>query len=224
MSYQPPSSFDGSPNYAQQWAVSYPSIFPQGFAPNAEYATSDQPPPNNSAPTFDLNESRVNANSRIPGPQSHNGPESYFPHSYPFMDPMDSSQFPPVPFPPLPMPPFGIHPVPIASETSDPRSGLPNTHVHASLPPARRSETGMRATSSQSDSNREEGEISDRDGEVSVLHNKDAHISTHVRPTRVRERSSELEEGETSSSGADVSSRRSGSRTVPTYPLFINLY
>ncbi|KXG49898.1 uncharacterized protein PGRI_058660 [Penicillium griseofulvum] len=185
----PPPSYGGHPNYAQQWPPAYPSMIPPNFPINSDYSRMSQPSATNPGPTFDYNMASVNANSRIAG-SSGPGNSAFIPPQFPFFNHFDTSQFP-SPFPPMPFPPIGYPPlptgssnVPITYQAMDGRGSnqLSTPAVHPNDIPA------------HADNHREEGEVSEESDERSL------------QPARKATRQyMDLEEGETMSSSAQSS-------------------
>jgi hypothetical protein len=203
----PPPSYGGHPNYAQQWPPAYPSIIPPNFPVNSDYSHMSQPSATNPAPTFDYNLASVNANSRIAG-SSGPGNSAFIPPQFPFFNHFDASQFPP-PFPPMPFPPMGYPPLPTGSSnvpiTYQAMDGRSSNQV--STPAVHPKDIPTHA-----DNHREEGEVSEESDERSL----------QPAPKATRQYM-DLEEGETMSSSAQ-SARSSGSRITPPSPCLIVFY
>ncbi|KAJ5198991.1 hypothetical protein N7472_004195 [Penicillium cf. griseofulvum] len=182
----PPPSYGGHPNYAQQWPPAYPSMIPPNFPVNSNYSHMSQPSATNPGSTFDYNMAGVNGNSRI-ADSSGPGNSAFIPPQFPFFNHFDASQFPP-PFPPMPFAPMGYPPMPTGSSNApisyqgmDGRGSnqLSTPAVHPKDIPA------------HADNHREEGEVSEESDDRSL------------QPARQATRQYiDLEEGETMSSSA----------------------
>lgn len=177
--YPPTPSFGGPFSYSQQWqpppppASSMPSLHPHNFSVHPEYPTPSSQQPRTSAGSSSEfnNTANFNTNTRIPGLGGH-GPLPP-PPPFPFMNQFHNSQLPPPPFPPIPIPPMGYPPIPspaahLHSQT-DFHNQLP---VRSQAPPnnvmGNQLEVQNVTTSRLGDNiDREEGELSDRDGRVS---------------------------------------------------------
>ncbi|KAJ5619351.1 hypothetical protein N7510_003335 [Penicillium lagena] len=205
MSNQPPPSYNGTANYAPEWASSYPAMIPPDFTLNSEYTPSSQPPVPHHGYPFDYNLHSVNANAQMATP----GASGQFIPPFPSMPPFDASQFPP--FPPLPLPPPGSSPFPMPTGSSVLQYALPTQSTENAPSKSKGLSGGPRATSTHFDPNREEGEVSERE------HDRPSRFVASGKQTRCGQlssgrRASDREEGEASSSD---SSRSSGSPYNP---------
>ncbi|KAJ5833402.1 hypothetical protein N7474_001713 [Penicillium riverlandense] len=208
MSNQPPPSYNGTANYAPEWASSYPVMVPPDLTLNSEYTPSSQPPvPHNGYP-LDYNLHNVNANARI----APHGASGQFLPPFPFMPPFDASQVPP--FPPLPIPPAGFSPFPVPTGSSTPQYALPSQSTENASSQSAGLPGGARATSTHLDSNREEGEVSEREHErpSGSYHPVPSGERTRWGQLSAERRVPDREEGEAFSSD---SSRSSGSPYNP---------
>lgn len=207
MSNQPPPSYNGTANYAPEWASSYPAMIPPDFTVNSEYTPSSRPPVSHHGYPLDYNLHSVNANAQI---APHGASGQFFP-PFPFMPPFDASQLPP--FPPLPLPPAGFSPFPMPTGSSVPQYALRSQSTENAPSQSTGLPGGARATSTQFDPNREEGEVSEREHEKLSRSNRLVTSGERTRRGQLssERRVSDREEGEASSSD---SSRSSGSRTA----------
>lgn len=207
MSHQPPPSYNGTANYASEWAPSYPAMIPPDFTVNSEYTPSSQPPVPRHGYPLDYNLHSVNANAQI---APHGASGQFFP-PFPSMPPFDASQLPP--FPSLPLAPAGSSPLPMPTGSSVPQYALPSQSTEIAPSQSRGLPGGARATSTYFDPNREEGEVSEREHKKSSRSNRPVASGQRTRRGQpsAEPRVSDREEGEASST---KSSRSSGSRTV----------
>ncbi|KAL2002863.1 hypothetical protein VTN02DRAFT_5700 [Thermoascus thermophilus] len=177
--YPPTPSFGGPFSYSQQWqlppppASSMPPLHPHNFSVHPDYPTASSQQPRASAGSSSEfnNTANFNTNTRIPGLGGH-GP-LLPPPPFPFMNQFHNSQLPPPPFPPIPIPPMGYPPIPspaahLHSQT-DFHNQLP---VRSQAPPNSVMGNELAAqnvTTPRLGDNidREEGELSDRDGRAS---------------------------------------------------------
>ncbi|KAL5359389.1 hypothetical protein BJX96DRAFT_57114 [Aspergillus floccosus] len=221
-----PPSFGSHPSNATQWlpsGLSHNTPFPQN--PSHNY----QPPPNGATNSFEHNNNAVNfnANTRIPGLGAAGSLPP--PPPFPFFSP---TQFPPVPFPGAQIPPPNYPTMPLPPATMLPLSGHASTTAsqqHMGIKHNAQPEPSSRIVD---DMDREEGELTDKEGGNVPLPHEPASGSRqpplnglgqnrsvpHVRSCR---KSSELEEGEASPVRSRSSSRESGSPYNP--PLSIDV-
>ncbi|KAE8411328.1 hypothetical protein BDV36DRAFT_301930 [Aspergillus pseudocaelatus] len=202
---------------------------------------------------LDYNDVNFTANSHLPGLGASGPAGSLPPPPFPFMGNFAHSQFPPPPFPPIQMPPLRYPPMPVSTA---PLNTPPSRPLTSDVQPNSGSVTNNHpqfTTSSapKEDLEREEGELTDREGECSQqgidsrhstsppssrrgpqqntnLHTvngkgdwpNETHCNGHV-PKGSRCVSSEVEEGEASSTRSRSFSRDSGSPYNP--PMSVNV-
>ncbi|KAJ5134183.1 hypothetical protein N7526_005548 [Penicillium atrosanguineum] len=209
MSNQPPPAFGGHPNYAAQWPPTFPSLIPPSYPPTSEYASAAQPSPANPGQSYDFNITALNGNSQLPGPP----PGFFFPPHFPLMGQFDPSQLPPSAFPPMPMPNFGYPPMPFAPPGSSNHAPGSFNELTNGLAQTSVSRPQARQASNTADSNREEGEVSEggRSFRTKKLSETVKQAGLNVPASRY----SDLEEGETVSSGSRSSSRSSSPYNPP---------
>lgn len=211
MSDQPPPSFSGHPNYAQQWPPAYSSMLPPNFLMPLEHSSLNPEPPSNHETPLKYNMANVNANSQIPGLGGPANSAAFFPPQFPFFNQFDPSQFPP-PFPPMPFAPMDYSQAPPPTGSSN-NGFLEQTpfprQSQQSLTPAARLKPRSRAIPIRAERNCKEGEVSEAKDESSV------------QPTRRTIRQySDLEEGETVSSSGRSARRSTSSRMNPNLFFF----
>ncbi|GLA39887.1 hypothetical protein AnigIFM63309_007491 [Aspergillus niger] len=170
--YPPTPSFVG-PNYTPQWPPSDPSsstAMPSLFPPNLGFGQNPSPIPQHAQDgttrAFDYNPDSYNANTRLPGlgVPSAAGP-LVPPPPFTFMPPFPSTQFPHPPFPPLQMPPlrYPSIPVPPVHGYEPVRHATSDYHMNNSIPTPPGPQPAAAAVNSESDPDREEGELTDRE-------------------------------------------------------------
>lgn len=154
------------------------------------------------------------ANSRIPAPGGQVTPGLFFPPDFPFMGShFDPSQPQFTPFPPVPMPPFGFPALMAPSGSSNLPTAPPNLYAAAETNQLSASQLQPRGDSHKTDSNREEGEVSECESAPDST-KKDARDPKQAGPERrPAARQLELNQGENVFSPSRSSSRSSGSRT-----------
>ncbi|KAJ5381658.1 uncharacterized protein N7496_004086 [Penicillium cataractarum] len=207
MSNQPPPPFGGHQSYAQQWPLPFPSMIPPNFAPNSESQATGPPPLLDPSQAFEYNLGIANANSRQPAQGNSGDPSIFLPPQFPFMGQMDLSQFVP-PFPQMPLPPFGFPPMPAPPGSSSIPPVSMNSHG-AVATNASSSQSRVGDVESPSDSNREEGEVSE--GEIRQPVNGTKTRASHASAAQP----GSLEEGETFSSPSSASTRSSSPYNPP---------
>ncbi|KAJ5723858.1 hypothetical protein N7488_001893 [Penicillium malachiteum] len=210
MSNQPPPPYGGHPNYAQQWPPSYPMGIPPPFLPNSEYSGAGQTAPPNPTQNLDPNLASFYANSQLSVAPNQVHPGFFFPPQLPYANQFNLPQlqaptFAPIPgqgYPPMPGPPgsFISPPVPTGSY------GVNTTESVKLQQP-----TGGAALG---DHSREEGEVSDDENEPAPSQ-KTMKASKASKLGQRSRQHSELEEGETMSSGSPSSSRSSSPYNPP---------
>ncbi|KAJ1710801.1 hypothetical protein NYO67_7006 [Aspergillus flavus] len=198
---------------------------------------------------LDYNDANFTANSHLPGLGAPGPAGSLPPPPFPFMGNFAHSQFPPPPFPPMQMPPLRYPPMPVSTA---PINTPPSRPLTGDIQPNSGSVTNnhpqfMTSSASKEDLEREEGELTDREEEVSqhkiepsppsgrrglqqktnlqMVNGKGGrankkHCNGHV-PKDSRCVSSEVEEGEASSTSSRSFSRDSGSPYNP--PMSVNV-
>ncbi|PYI02410.1 hypothetical protein BO78DRAFT_325145 [Aspergillus sclerotiicarbonarius CBS 121057] len=166
--YPPTPSFVG-PNYTPQWPPSNPSpstAMPSLFPPNLGFGQNPSPvpqhPQDGPGRPFDYNTDSYGGNSHLPGLGGPGAAGPLPPPPFAFMGPFASAQFPPPPFPPLQMPPlrYPSIPVPSAPIYEPARHAAGDYQMDHSVPPVPQAAA---AANSESDPDREEGELTDRE-------------------------------------------------------------
>ncbi|OGM46441.1 hypothetical protein ABOM_004835 [Aspergillus bombycis] len=201
---------------------------------------------------LDYNDVNFAANS-LPGLGASGPSGSLPPPPFPFMGNFAHSQFPPPPFPPMQMPPLRYPPMPVSTAPINTPPGRPLT---SDFQPNSGSVTNnhpqvMTSSAPKEDLEREEGELTDREGDCSQQGIESRHSTSppsskpgprqsttlqmvngkgdwanktncngHV-PKGSRCVSSEVEEGEASSTSSNSFSRDSGSPYNP--PMSVNV-
>ena len=169
--YPPTPSFVG-PNYTPQWPPSNPppsTAMPSLYPPNLGFSQNPSPipqhPQDGLSHPFDYNTDSYNGNSHLPGLGGPGAAGPLPPPPFAFMGPFGSTQFPPPPFPPLQMPPLRYPSIPVPSapiyEPARHAAGDYQMDHTVPTPPVPRLAT---AGNSESDPDREEGELTDREG------------------------------------------------------------
>ncbi|KAE8152007.1 hypothetical protein BDV25DRAFT_151752 [Aspergillus avenaceus] len=203
MSNPPPtSSFGGLSSYAHQWPSSnpapsgpMPSLLPPNLPFNQSQSPAFQQPQQGSAQyPFDYNEVNFNAQSHLPGLGAPIPTGSLPPPPFPFMGPFPHPQFPPPPFPQMHIPPLRYPPLPVpsASINTPPSHPLPsetnpqsNTGLATNANPQ-----PVNSTTSPQDMDREEGELTDREGTSSQQGFGPRHATSPARSSYVPPRTS----------------------------------
>ena len=248
MTYQTPTSSLGRPsNYTQQWpsnpstSNSLPPSLPHPFPFNQNQMPAYQQSHDGARYSLDYNDVNFAANS-LPGLGASGPAGSLPPPPFPFMGNFAHSQFHPPPFPPMQMPPLRYPPMPVSTA---PINTPPSRPLTSEFQPNSGSVTNnhpqfMTSSAPEEDLEREEGELTDREGDCSQQGIESRHGTSppsskptnpqmtngkgdwanktncngHV-PKGSRCVSSEVEEGEASSTSSRSFSRDSGSRNSP---------
>ncbi|KAJ5735586.1 uncharacterized protein N7483_000711 [Penicillium malachiteum] len=197
MSNQPPPPYGGHPNYAQQWPPLYPMGIPPPFLPNAEYAGAGQTASPNLTQNLDPNMASFYANSQL----------SVAPNQF-NVSQLQAPTFAPIPgqstgYPPMPGPLGSFIPPPVSAESY-------GVNANESVKPQ---ESTSNAT--LGNNNREEGEVSEDESEPPVPSRKTTKAFNASKLGQRSRQHSELEEGETMSSGSPSSSRSSSPYNPP---------
>lgn len=253
MSYQTPTSLGRPSNYTPQWpsnpstSNSLPPSLPHNFPFNQNQMPAYQQLQDGARYPLDYNDVNFTANSHLPGLGASGPAGPLPPPPFPFMGNFAHPQFPPPPFPPIQMPPLRYPPMPASTA---PLNTPPSRPLTSDVQPNSGSVTNNHpqfTTSSapREDLEREEGELTDREGECSQqgiesrhgtsspssrrgpqqntnLHTvngkEDWANEAHCNghvPKGSRSVSSEVEEGEAFSASSRSFSRDSGSRNSP---------
>ncbi|KAB8258366.1 hypothetical protein BDV32DRAFT_125992 [Aspergillus pseudonomiae] len=254
MTYQVPTSSLGRPsNYTQQWpsnpstSNSLPPSLPHPFPFNQNQMPAYQQSHDGARYSLDYNDVNFAANS-LPGLGASGPAGSLPPPPFPFMGNFAHSQFHPPPFPPMQMPPLRYPPMPVSTA---PINTPPSRPLTSEFQPNSGSVTNnhpqfMTSSAPEEDLEREEGELTDREGDCSQQGIESRHGTSppsskptnlqmtngkgdwanktncngHV-PKGSRCVSSEVEEGEASSTSSRSFSRDSGSPYNP--PMSVNV-
>ncbi|KAE8321124.1 hypothetical protein BDV39DRAFT_23437 [Aspergillus sergii] len=229
-------------------SISQPPSLPHNFPFNQNQMSVYQQSQDNARYPLDYNDVNFTANSHLPGLGAPGPAGSLPPPPFPFMGNFAHSQFPPPPFPPMQMPPLRYPPMPASTA---PINTPPSRPLTGDVQPNSGSVTNnhpqfMTSSASKEDLEREEGELTDREegsqhgiepsppsgrrgpqqktnlqmvsGKGDWANKK--HCNGHV-PKDSRCVSSEVEEGEASSTSSRSFSRDSGSPYNP--PMSVNV-
>ncbi|PIG81698.1 hypothetical protein AARAC_010539 [Aspergillus arachidicola] len=227
---------------------SQPPSLPHNFPFNQNQMPAYQQSQDSARYPLDYNEVNFTANSHLPGLGAPGPAGSLPPPPFPFMGNFAHSQFPPPPFPPMQMPPLRYPPMPVSTA---PINTPPSRPLTGDVQPNSGSVTNnhpqfMTSSASKEDLEREEGELTDREEgsqhgiepsppsgrrgpqqktNLQMVNGKGdwankKHCNGHV-PKDSRCVSSEVEEGEASSTSSRSFSRDSGSPYNP--PMSVNV-
>ncbi|PWY96470.1 hypothetical protein BO94DRAFT_454319 [Aspergillus sclerotioniger CBS 115572] len=141
-----------------------PSLYPHNLGFSQNPSPVPQHPQDGLSHPFDYNTDNFNGNSHLPGLGGPGAVGPLPPPPFAFMGPFASTQFPPPPFPPLQMPPLRYPSIPVPSapiyDPTRPAVGDYQMDHSAPTPPVPQLAT---AGNSESDPDREEGELTDRE-------------------------------------------------------------
>ena len=237
MSNQPPTpSYGDVSHYTHPWpppsnpfpSAPLPPFLPQNLPYASNLSLAPHPSRDSSSQPREHNEIQFNANSRLPGLGAPGSGGALPPPPFPFLNPFTPPQFP-SPLPPMQMPPMNYSlPIPHAPMKAPPSRPLTGDfQSQANSTPANMVDMPAAFTSpSQHDPDREEGELTDREGgwpqspprphgkqpgPVNGLGAETRLSQTETRRRRSNSQYSDLEEGEASPEPRS-SSRASGSR------------